>query len=85
LGLTEWSVLLMRAGFTGIRAERMDQDIAFQPWTQRMRCDASAVAKLKSMLDEPRLNAFLRPRLNQDGLMFTLQEAIIVAAKPGRA
>ena len=85
LGLTEWSALLTRASFTGIRAERLDQDIAFQPWTQRMRCDAATVAKLKSMLDEPSLNAFLRPRTSQDGLMFTLQEAIIVAAKQGRA
>jgi ubiquinone/menaquinone biosynthesis C-methylase UbiE len=83
LGLTEWAALLRRAGFVGIRFERMDQDIAFQPWTQRMRCDAPTVAKLRSMLDEPRLNAFLRPRTNEDGLIFTLQEAIIVATRPG--
>jgi ubiquinone/menaquinone biosynthesis C-methylase UbiE len=85
LSLTEWSALLTRAGFTGIRAERMDQDIAFTPWTQRMRCDVATVAKLKTMLAEPRLNAFLRPRTNHDGLMFTLQEAIVVATKPGPA
>ena len=87
LNLTEWSALLQCASFGDIRVERMDQDIAFQPWSQRMRCDAATVAKLKLMLDEPSLNAFLRPRTNEDGLMFTLQEAIIVATKPdsGRA
>jgi ubiquinone/menaquinone biosynthesis C-methylase UbiE len=82
LGLSEWSALLQRAGFTDIRAERMDQDIAFEPWTQRMRCDAATVSKLKAMLGEERLNAFLRPRATNDGLMFTLQEAIVVAKKP---
>jgi ubiquinone/menaquinone biosynthesis C-methylase UbiE len=85
LSLTEWSALLQRPGFGDIRVERMDQDIALQPWTERMRCDAATVAKRKSMLDEPRLNAFLRPRTNEDGLMFTLQEAIVVAQKPGPA
>jgi ubiquinone/menaquinone biosynthesis C-methylase UbiE len=85
LSLAEWSTLLQRAGFVGIRAERMDQDIAFQPWTQRMRCDAATVAKLRSMLGNERLNAFLRPRTNEDGLMLTLQEAIIVTTRPGQA
>ena len=82
LSLTEWSALLHGIG---IHAERMDQDIAFQPWTQRMRCDTATVAKLKSMLGEARLNAFLRPRTNEDGLMLTLQEAIIVTTRPGQA
>jgi len=37
---------------------------------------------LKTMLGDPRLKAYLRPRTAEDGLMFTLQEAIIVATKP---
>ena len=60
----------------------MDQDITFEPWIERMRCDANTVARLKAMLGEPRLKTFLRPRATEDGLMFTLQEAIIVAKKP---
>ncbi len=82
LSVTEWSSLLQRAGFIDVRAERMDQDIAFAPWTERMRCDATTVAHLKSMLVEPRLAAYLRPRTAEDGLVFTLQEAIILAQKP---
>lgn len=85
LSLAEWSSLLQGAGFVGIRAERMDQDIAFAPWIERMRCDAGTVAKLGTMLAEPRLKAFLRPRTTGEGLTFTLQEAIVVANKSVRA
>lgn len=85
LSLIEWSALLQGIGFVDIRAERMDQDIAFAPWTKRMRCDVGTVAKLNAMLGEPHLRAFLRPRTTGDGLMFTLQEAIIVAKKPVEA
>jgi hypothetical protein len=62
----------------------MDQDIAFEPWTQRMRCDAEIVRRLESMLGEEPLQTFLRPRVTEEGPTFTLQEAIIVAHKPGR-
>jgi ubiquinone/menaquinone biosynthesis C-methylase UbiE len=82
LSLAEWSALLTRTGFDDIRSEHMDQDIAFVPWTQRMRCDAPTIVGLKAMLAEPRLELFLRPRTTDDGLTFTLQEAIVVAKKP---
>ena len=67
-----------------VRGEVLDanQDIVFDPWTQRMRCDAATVAQLKAMLAEPRLELFLRPRTTSDDLTFTLQEAIVVAKKP---
>jgi len=82
LSLPEWSALLRGVGFGDVYAERMDQAIAFVPWTQSMRCDAGTIARLETMLGEPPLKAFLRPRTSGDGLMFTLQEAIIVATKP---
>ena len=84
LSLAEWSALLTRTGFADIRSGHMDQDIAFEPWTQRMRCDAATTVRLKAMLAEPRLEVFLRPRTTGDGLTFTLQEAIVVAKKPVR-
>jgi SAM-dependent methyltransferase len=84
LSIGEWLGLLEAAGFTGLQYERLDQDIAFGPWVERMRCDTPTVARLKEMLDGEALSKFLRPRLNGDGLVFTLQEAIIVARKPGR-
>ena len=46
LSLTEWSAMLTRTGFAGIRSERMDQDIAFEPWTQRMRCDVPTIVHI---------------------------------------
>jgi ubiquinone/menaquinone biosynthesis C-methylase UbiE len=85
LSLPEWSALLQKTGFVDMRAEQMDQDIAFRPWTERMRCDAATVAQLEAMLDEPLLKSYLRPRMAGENFMFTLQEAIIGARKPGQS
>jgi ubiquinone/menaquinone biosynthesis C-methylase UbiE len=85
LSLAEWSALLQKTGFVDIHAERMDQDIAFRPWTERMRCDAATVARLKSMLDGAPLKGYLRPRMVGEDFTFTLQEAIIVARRQGEA
>jgi ubiquinone/menaquinone biosynthesis C-methylase UbiE len=82
LGLAEWTDLLKRAGFTVEHSEHMDQDIEFGPWVQRMRCADSTIARLKVMLAEEPLVSFLKPRETNGGLVFTLQEAIIVAHKP---
>jgi ubiquinone/menaquinone biosynthesis C-methylase UbiE len=82
LSLAEWRELLDDTGFVDVRAERLDQDIAFEPWTQRMRCDEATVTRLKAMLAEGVLHAYLRPRKDDTGALFTLQEAIIVARKP---
>jgi ubiquinone/menaquinone biosynthesis C-methylase UbiE len=85
LALSEWLDLLQKAGFVDARSERMDQDIGFDAWTQRMRCDAATVARLEAMLGQEPLHAFLKPRTTVHGPLFTLQEAIIVARKPERA
>lgn len=82
LGLAEWTTLLDDTGFTVEYREHMDQPIEFAPWTARMRCDAPTVARLKGLLGEEPLRSFLRPREGDGGLVFTLQEAIIVARKP---
>ncbi len=74
--------MLEDSGFAIERSEHMDQDIEFGPWVQRMRCAESTVARLKAMLGEEPLASFLKPRRTDAGLMFTLQEAIIVARKP---
>ena len=70
-------------GFADARHERLDQDIAFKAWTQRMRCSAETVERLDHLLDNDLLRAFLRPREEAGERIFTLQEAIIVARKPG--
>ena len=81
--LAEWRELLEDTGFADLREERLDQDIAFEPWTKRMRCDAATVARLQGMLaSDGVLRAFLRPREEDGTSIFTLQEAIIVARKP---
>ena len=83
LTLAEWRELLEDTGFVDLREERLDQDIAFEPWTKRMRCDAATVGRLQAMLaTDGALRAFLRPREEDGASMFTLQEAIIVARKP---
>lgn len=83
LTLAEWRELLEDTGFVDLREECLDQDIAFEPWTKRMRCDAATVGHLQAMLaTDGALRAFLRPREEDGASMFTLQEAIIVARKP---
>ncbi|HZJ12586.1 MAG TPA: class I SAM-dependent methyltransferase [Methyloceanibacter sp.] len=82
LGLQEWSDLIRNAGLTPIVTEVLDQDIPFDPWVERMRCTEATVARLKEMLGSEPLRAFLRPRETEDGLTFSLREAILVAAKP---
>jgi ubiquinone/menaquinone biosynthesis C-methylase UbiE len=82
LSLSEWLALISKAGFTDATSELLDQHIAFDPWTARMRCTPETVEALKSMLfNDPLLRTFLRPREENGGLVFTLQEAIIVARK----
>jgi SAM-dependent methyltransferase len=84
LALEEWLELLGDAGFVDTRTEILGQEIAFGPWTERMRCDADTVGRLKSMLGGEQLTALLNPRVTNDGLMFSLTEAIIVARKAQR-
>lgn len=82
LALSEWLALLSDFGFSGAHHERLDQDIAFKPWTTRMRCTPATVERLEAMLDNTLLRAFLRPRDDGNRRVFTLQEVIIVAHKP---
>jgi len=82
LSLAAWHDLLLKAGFEVVAAEHMDQDIAFGPWVERMRCDEATVARLRALLAEQPLRQFLKPRETETGTVFTLQEAIVVARKP---
>jgi ubiquinone/menaquinone biosynthesis C-methylase UbiE len=84
LGMGEWSEVLTDTGFDIVHKERLAKDIAFQPWAERMGCDAVTVERLRSMLLQgtPALKAFLQPRLEDDALWFTLDEALIIARKP---
>lgn len=82
LALSEWLELLDDVGFAGARYELLDQDIAFAPWTARMRCSSDTIARLAAMLETDPLRGFLRPREESGERFFTLQEAIIVARKP---
>ena len=42
----------------------------------------STIARLKAMLGEEPLASLLKPRETDGGVVFTLQEAIIIARKP---
>ena len=56
----------------------------FAPWAVRMDADAATVARLRTALEEgaPALKAFLKPRLENGALWFSLDEAIVIARKP---
>jgi len=82
LGLEEWSDLIRETGLTLVSSEVMDKDIPFVPWVQRMRCTEATVARLREMLESEPLRDFLRPRETEDGLTFSLREAILIAQKP---
>ena len=84
LGMAEWTQLLEETGFAVSHKERIAKDMEFQPWAERLGCDAATIARLRAMLTEgaPALQAFLRPRLDGEQLWFTLDEALIVAIKP---
>ncbi|HUU66354.1 MAG TPA: class I SAM-dependent methyltransferase [Methyloceanibacter sp.] len=82
LTLGEWQGLMRDAGLTPTACEVMDQDIPFDPWVERMRCTAPTVDRLKELLATEPLRALLRPRETDDGLVFVLREAILLATKP---
>lgn len=83
LALDGWLSLMKTTGFREAHSELLDQDIAFGPWTQRMRCTPETIRQLDTILHgDPLLRAFLRPRMEEGELTFTLQEAIIVVRKP---
>jgi ubiquinone/menaquinone biosynthesis C-methylase UbiE len=85
LGMAEWTELVTDTGFEIRAKERIPKDMEFEPWAERMGCDAATVARLRAMLTEgaPALKAFLKPREGAGHLWFTLDEAILVARKPG--
>lgn len=84
LGMAEWGALMTGAGFDVVHSERLPKDMAFEPWAVRLGCDAPTVETLRRMLTEsaPALRAFLKPRMEDEGLTFTLDEAIVIARKP---
>jgi ubiquinone/menaquinone biosynthesis C-methylase UbiE len=85
LGMAEWSEVLGATGFAVVHTERLPKDMEFQPWVDRMGRDAATVERLRLMLVEgaPALRAFLKPRWEEKRLWFTLDEAILIARKPG--
>lgn len=85
LGLTEWGGIIGAAGIDLKHSERLPKDMEFAPWVERMAADAATVARLRAMLEDgtPALKAFLKPRLEDDKLWFTLDEAILIARKAG--
>ncbi|KAB2920204.1 MAG: methyltransferase domain-containing protein [Hyphomicrobiaceae bacterium] len=85
LGLAEWNEVIGDTGFELLHMERLAKDMEFEPWAERLGADASTVARLRAMLTEgtPALKAFLKPREEEGRLWFTLDEAVLIARKPG--
>jgi ubiquinone/menaquinone biosynthesis C-methylase UbiE len=85
LGMSEWTELITDIGFRISHKERLGKDMEFQPWAERLGADAATIERLRAMLTDgaPALQAFLNPRLADGKLWFTLDEAIVIARKPG--
>jgi ubiquinone/menaquinone biosynthesis C-methylase UbiE len=85
LSMSEWSEALTDAGFVVLHTERLPKDMEFDPWAERMGTDKATIAGLRAMLTEgsAALKAFLKPRLEEARLWFTLDEAILISRKPG--
>ncbi len=84
LGMTEWTELLEETGFALTAKERLPKDMEFQSWAERMGCEPATIERLREMLlgGSAALKAFLKPREDGGKLVFTLDEALIVAVKP---
>jgi ubiquinone/menaquinone biosynthesis C-methylase UbiE len=84
LGMTEWAEVMTDTGFEIGHTERLPKDMEFQSWAERLGAETATIARLRSMLTDgtPALQAFLKPRLVEDKLWFTLDEAIVIARKP---
>ena len=84
LGMAEWSEIITDTGFDLLHKERLGKDMEFEPWAERLGADPATVERLRAMLSEgtPALQAFLKPRLAEGSLWFTLDEAILIVRKP---
>jgi len=83
LMLTEWLEVLDDIGLTVGHREILPKPMAFGDWAERMQVTPETKARLDEMLAtaSPAFKAFMRPRQEQGGLWFTLDEALIVALK----
>jgi ubiquinone/menaquinone biosynthesis C-methylase UbiE len=83
LAIAEWISLIGKAGLSVVHQERLPKDMEFQSWAERMGCTTATIAELRGMLTgaSPALAAFLKPRPEGDNIVFTLDEAIIIARK----
>jgi ubiquinone/menaquinone biosynthesis C-methylase UbiE len=83
LGMVEWTELIEDNGFRVESKERAEKAMEFDPWATRMGCDPETVEKLRITLTEgsKALRAFLKPRMVDGKLWFSLDEAIIIARK----
>lgn len=84
LGLAEWGALIAATGLKVLHQEILPKKaMEFAPWAARMDADAATVARLRATLEDgtPALKAFLKPRVDDGALWFSLDEAIVIARK----
>ncbi len=84
LAMSEWQAIVAGAGLVTEHLERIPKDMEFRPWVERMGCSAETIARCEAMLRDasPALKAFLRPRPENGDVIFTLDEAVLIARKP---
>ncbi len=80
--LAEWCENIECAGFALKTTEQFAKEMEFEAWADRMRCTPETTAELRRVLLGPSpLSTFLQPRTVDATLMFSLQEAVMIAGK----
>lgn len=71
------------AGLQVTHVEESPKHMEFEPWANRMGCSDETKAELKRLLDTatPEAKEFFNPRMENDSLMFSIRETIIIAKK----
>jgi hypothetical protein len=71
------------AGLKVEEAQESPKHMEFEPWADRMGCSYETKTELKRLLDTAPAEAkeFFNPRIEDDKLMFSIRETIIIARK----
>lgn len=71
------------SGLQVTHIEESPKEMEFEPWADRMGCSQETKKELRRLLDTatPEAREFFNPRLENDRLMFSIRESIIIASK----
>jgi ubiquinone/menaquinone biosynthesis C-methylase UbiE len=79
--------MFVEVGVTVEHTEELEKEMEFAPWADRMSASAELKAQLRQWIANApdAVQAWLKPRYEEERLFFTLHEVVIVGRKKGRA